>query len=119
MKYNLIFYGIGFIILMFTNSWVNIQNSKKIYENRIQNQTSLFLDDSQKISYLIQDKNSSSWPNNEVLSKEFESVGFYLSNHPLEDYQDALNQHKVKLPLITFDSFNLKMLFTWESFHSL
>ena len=28
MKYNLIFYGIGFIILMFTNSWVNIQNSK-------------------------------------------------------------------------------------------
>ena len=74
-----------------------IQNSKKIYENRIQNQTSLFVDDSQKISYLIQDKNSSSWPNNEVLSKEFESVGFYLSNHPLEDYQDALDQHKVKL----------------------
>ena len=28
MKYNLIFYGIGFIILMFTNSWVNVQSSK-------------------------------------------------------------------------------------------
>ena len=28
MKYNLIFYGIGFFILMFTNSWVNVQNSK-------------------------------------------------------------------------------------------
>ena len=28
MKYNLIFYGIGLIILMFTNSYVNIQNSK-------------------------------------------------------------------------------------------
>ena len=28
MKYNLIFYGIGFIILIFTNSWVNVQSSK-------------------------------------------------------------------------------------------
>ena len=28
MKYNLIFYGIGFIILIFTNLWVNVQSSK-------------------------------------------------------------------------------------------
>mgnify|MGYP001263015403 FL=1 len=28
MKYNLIFYGIGFIFLIFTNSYVDIQNSK-------------------------------------------------------------------------------------------
>ena len=28
MKYNLIFYGIGFLILIFTNTWVDIQNSK-------------------------------------------------------------------------------------------
>ncbi len=28
MKYNLIFYGIGFLILIFTNSYVDIQNSK-------------------------------------------------------------------------------------------
>ena len=32
-----------------------------------------------------------------MLSKEFESVGFYLSNHPLEDYKDALDQYNVKL----------------------
>jgi len=30
MKYNLIFYGIGFLILMFTNSWVNVQSSKNL-----------------------------------------------------------------------------------------
>ena len=28
MKYNLIFYGIGFLILIFTNTYVDIQNSK-------------------------------------------------------------------------------------------
>ena len=74
-----------------------IQNSKTIHENKIQNQTSLFSDDSQKVSYLIKDKNISDWPNNETLSKEFESVGFYLSNHPLEDYKDALDQYKTQL----------------------
>ena len=30
-----------------------IQNSKTIYENKINNQTSLFSDDGQKVSYLI------------------------------------------------------------------
>ena len=28
MKYNLIFYGFGFLILIFTNSWVNVQSYK-------------------------------------------------------------------------------------------
>jgi len=74
-----------------------IQNSKNVYENKLQNQSSLFSDENQKISYLIKDKNSSSWLNNEILSKEFESVGFYLSNHPLEDYKIVLDQHKVRL----------------------
>ena len=73
-----------------------IQNSKTIYENKVQNQTSLFFDDNQKISYLMKEKNSSSWINNEILSKEFESVGFYLSNHPLEDFKDILDQYKTK-----------------------
>jgi len=74
-----------------------IQNSKNIYENKVQNQSSLFLDDNQKVSYLMQKKNIPNWLNNEILSKEFESVGFYLSNHPLEDFKDALEQHRTKL----------------------
>jgi len=44
----------------------------------------------------MQDKNSPNWLNNEILSKEFESVGFYLSNHPLEDYKEVLKQYKTK-----------------------
>ena len=74
-----------------------IKNSKNIYENKMQNQSSLFLDDNQKTSYLMQEKNSSNWLNNEILSKEFESVGFYLSNHPLEDYKDVLRSTQGKI----------------------
>ena len=82
-----------FFIIIFPNI---IQNSKTIYENKLQNQSSLFSEESQKISYLIQDKNTSNWSNEEALSKEFESVGFYISNHPLKDYEDALKLYKVK-----------------------
>jgi len=35
-------------------------------------------------------------PSDETLSKEFESVGFYLSNHPLKDYESVLEQYQVK-----------------------
>jgi DNA polymerase-3 subunit alpha len=73
-----------------------IQNSKTIHENRINNQSSLFLEDSHKISYLMTDKDSSCWSREETLSKEFESVGFYLSNHPLKGYESVLEQCQVK-----------------------
>jgi len=81
---------------LFNNIPNIIQNSKTIYENKIQNQSSLFSDESHKVSYLIKDKNLADWSNEEILSKEFEAVGFYISNHPLKDYQDALNEQKVK-----------------------
>ena len=44
----------------------------------------------------MQDKNTTNWSNDETLSKEFESVGFYISNHPLVDYEGILKQYKVK-----------------------
>ena len=44
----------------------------------------------------MQDKNLPNWSNDEILSKEFESVGFYISNHPLKDYAGILEQYKVK-----------------------
>ena len=82
--------------VLFNNIPNIIQNLKTIYENRLQNQTSLFSEESQKISYLIQDKKSSNWTNDETLSKEFESVGFYISNHPLKFFEEILKQYKVK-----------------------
>jgi len=73
-----------------------IQNSKNIYENKVQNQSSLFSDEGHKVSYLIQDQNTPDWTNDITLSKEFESIGFYMSNHPLNNYEEILKQYKVK-----------------------
>ena len=73
-----------------------IQNSKTIYENKLQNQTSLFLEENNKISYLMKNENKTDWTNDEILSKEFESVGFYISNHPLKDFEAVLKQYNVK-----------------------
>ncbi len=73
-----------------------IKNSKTIFDNKVQNQSSLFSDDNQKISYLINDKKSLNWSSDEILTKEFEAVGFYISSHPLKNYQDILEQHNVK-----------------------
>ena len=36
------------------------------------------------------------WSSDEILTKEFEAVGFYISSHPLKNYQDILEQHNVK-----------------------
>ena len=38
----------------------------------------------------------SNWSSEEILSKEFESLGFYISNHPLKAYEEALEQYKVQ-----------------------
>ena len=83
--------------ILFENIPNLIQNSKTIYENKLQNQNSLFSEDNQKISYLFNEKKSQNWSNSEILSKEFESLGFYISNHPLKEYEDALNQYKIKM----------------------
>ena len=81
---------------LFNNIPNIIQNSKTIQENKVQNQSSLFSEENNKVSYLLQDKNDSGWSNDEILSKEFESIGFYMSNHPLKNYKDILELYKVK-----------------------
>jgi len=80
-----------------------IQNSKTIHENKMSNQSSLFSDDNQKISYLISENKTASWSTSETLTNEFSSVGFYLSDHPLRAYKDILEQYKVKT-FIEFES---------------
>ena len=52
------------------------------------------------IKYLS-NNNSNNWKTDEFLSKEFESVGFYISDHPLKKYKVILENYKVK----TFSEF--------------
>jgi len=74
-----------------------IQNSKNIFENKINNQTSLFSEDNSKISYLMSENKLEKWSFEETLTKEFESVGFYISNHPLKYYEETLEHKSVKM----------------------
>jgi len=73
-----------------------IQISKNIHENKIMNQSSLFSEESHKISYIINDDKSGDWSNEEKLTKEFASIGFYISNHPLNEYKDILKLYHTK-----------------------
>jgi len=82
---------------LFNNIPNIIQNCKTLHENKIQNQSSLFSEENHKISYLINGQSAADWSRAETLSKEFESVGFYISDHPLKNYEDIFKQYKVKL----------------------
>ena len=55
----------------------------------------------------MNDKKLKTWSNNEILSKEFESVGFFISDHPLNYYKDILDQYNVK-SFAHFEEKNIK-----------
>ena len=38
---------------------------------------------------------SKPWKNKELLTEEFRSLGFYLSDHPLNEYEEVFNQLKI------------------------
>lgn len=77
-----------------------IQKSKNMYENKIANQSSLFnkYDTQEEETRKIEED----WSFDEKLSKEFESLGFYISSHPLNQYSDILESYKI----IDFNEFN-------------
>ena len=35
------------------------------------------------------------WKQKELLTEEFKSLGFYLSDHPLNEYEEVFNQLKI------------------------
>jgi len=69
-----------------------IQKSKNIFENKTQNQIDLFSknDNSQKI---IGEKPE--WNFQEKMLKEFETIGFYLSDHPLNQYKNIYDEYNI------------------------
>ena len=72
-----------------------ILKSKNIFENKIANQEDLFdLKDSDNNdeNLLLETKD---WEFEERLSKEFEAVGFFISNHPINQYKEIFNDYKI------------------------
>ena len=70
-----------------------IIKSKNIFENKSANQINLFGESENSENDLI--FNSEDWKFEERLSKEFEAVGFFISDHPLNQYKDVFDDYNV------------------------
>ena len=68
-----------------------IQQIKNINDDKENNQSNLFenQDDSHKEFDFLPHK---PWSQKELLMEEFKSLGFYLSDHPLNEYHEIFNQ---------------------------
>ncbi len=70
-----------------------ILKSKNISENKLANQTALFETNDINNDEIIE--SIEDWSIDERLSKEFQSLGFYISNHPLNQYKDMFNDYDI------------------------
>ena len=74
-----------------------IQIIKSKYEDKISKQTNLFenLEEKKEID-IFEMKNLKNWSKKEILAEEFSSIGFYLSDHPLNEFIDIFNELNIK-----------------------
>ncbi len=76
-----------------------ILKSKNIYENKSTNQIDLFENqENDEITYI---DNIEDWSTDIKLTKEFETLGFYISDHPLNQFKSIFKQYNI----INFDNF--------------
>ena len=77
-----------------------IQQIKNVNDDKLNNQTSLFENtDNSNINFEF--SKSTPWTQKELLGEEFKSLGFYVSNHPLNEYENIFKQ----LNIISYDQF--------------
>ena len=77
-----------------------ITKSKNIFENKSANQIDLFGENENQENEIL--SNTEDWKFEERLSKEFEAVGFFISDHPLNQYKEVFNDYDI----IDYQSFN-------------
>ena len=71
-----------------------IQQNKNINQDKENNQSSLF-GSSEGEDNQFEFLSSKPWKEKELLTEEFKSLGFYISNHPLNEYEEIFNQLKI------------------------
>ena len=71
-----------------------IQQIKNKNEEKNNNQTSLF-SNSENSNDDFQFLKSTPWKQKELLAEEFNSLGFYISDHPLNEYEDIFNHLEI------------------------
>ena len=70
-----------------------IKKSKNMFENKSANQIDLFGENENQENEII--LNVEDWKFEERLSKEFEAVGFFISDHPLNQYKDIYSDYNI------------------------
>ena len=70
-----------------------ILKTKNIFENKFANQIDLFSEDETSQNNIINEIDD--WKFEERLSKEFEAVGFFISDHPLNQFTEIFDDYKI------------------------
>jgi DNA polymerase-3 subunit alpha len=73
-----------------------ILSIKNKHEDKVNNQSSLFDNLLSSEQEMFEFKSNDSWTKKELLTEEFSSLGFYISDHPLNEYKDIFSQLKIK-----------------------
>ena len=67
---------------------------KNLNESKNSNQTTLF-DTQENFEKDFDFAPAKTWEQKELLTEEFKSLGFYISNHPLNEYEETFKQLKI------------------------
>ncbi|MDC3385528.1 DNA polymerase III subunit alpha, partial [Candidatus Pelagibacter sp.] len=70
-----------------------ITKSKNDFDNKVANQIDLFGDSTEVENDIIE--NTKDWEFEERLSREFEAVGFFISDHPLNQFKEIFDDYKI------------------------
>jgi len=70
-----------------------ITKTKNIFENKLANQIDLFGENTNEENEIV--SNTSDWQFEERLSKEFEAVGFFISDHPLNQFKEVFDDYNI------------------------
>ena len=70
-----------------------ILKSKNDFDNKVVNQKDLFGDNHENETNVV--KNMKDWEFEDKLSKEFEAVGFFISDHPLNQFKEIFSDYKI------------------------
>ncbi len=73
-----------------------IQIIKSKHEEKQSNQKNLFENTLNENDAVFEFKNNDEWTKKELLSEEFSSLGFYISDHPLNEYKGLFSQLKIQ-----------------------
>ena len=73
-----------------------IQTIKSKHDEKVSNQKNLFDDTNNKDNDTFEFTETKAWTKKELLSEEFVSLGFYISDHPLNEYKEFFTQLEIK-----------------------